>query len=65
MNKKIFLLFLLSNFKFPNVKCEKARYDNYRVYEIFIENEDQLKLMREIENYPHGVRMKFKLFFLN
>lgn len=34
---------------------EKARFDNYRVYEISIENEDQLDLMQQIENYPDGV----------
>lgn len=37
--------------------CEKARYDNYRVYEIFIANKNQLELMREIQNYPDGVRV--------
>lgn len=36
-------------------QAEKARYDNYRVYEIFVENEDQLELMKQIENYPDGV----------
>lgn len=35
--------------------AEKARFDNYRVYEISIENEDQLDLMQQIENYPDGV----------
>lgn len=35
--------------------CEKARYDNYRVYEIAIENKIQLDLMHEIEKYPDGV----------
>lgn len=34
---------------------EKARYDNYRVHEIFIDNEEQLKLMQEIDRYPDGV----------
>ena len=42
--------------------CEKARYDNYRVYEIFVANENHLELMREIQNYPDGVRdLKIKL----
>lgn len=39
---------------------EKARYDNYRVYEVLIENEDQLDLMKEIENNFDGVRKKIK-----
>jgi hypothetical protein len=37
---------------------EKARYDFYRVYEIKIENENHLKLMKEISEYPDGVRRK-------
>lgn len=36
--------------------AEKARYDNYRVYEILIENEEQLEVMQQIENFPDGVR---------
>jgi hypothetical protein len=39
--------------------AEKARFDNYRVYEILIENDQQLELMQEIENYPDGVRKIF------
>lgn len=34
---------------------EKARYDKYRMYEIFVENEEQLELMKMIEQYPDGV----------
>lgn len=41
---------------FSEQSKEKARYDNYRVYEIFVENDQQLKLMQQIENYPDGVR---------
>lgn len=42
---------------FAAVKAsEKARFDNYRVYEIYIENDQQLELMQHIENYPDGVR---------
>ena len=41
------------------VNCvEKARFDNYRVYEINIENEKQLELMREIESFPDGVSLR-------
>lgn len=39
---------------------EKARYDNYRVYEVFIENAEQLNLLREIEIDLDGVRLNFK-----
>lgn len=35
--------------------AEKARYDNYRVYEILIESEEQLEVMQQIENFPDGV----------
>lgn len=34
---------------------EKARYDKYRMYEIFVENQEQLELMEMIEEYPDGV----------
>lgn len=40
------------------VNCERARYDNYRVYEIKIEDKTQLDLMHEIEKYPDGVKIK-------
>lgn len=36
-------------------QSEKARFDNYRVYEILIENDLQLELLRNIEAYPDGV----------
>lgn len=48
------LLTLIAFFVF-SVNCEKARYDNYRVYEILMENKDHLDLMHEIEKYPDGV----------
>lgn len=35
---------------------EKARYDNYRVYQFVVRNKLQLQLMEAIENYPDGVR---------
>lgn len=33
---------------------EKARFDNYRVYSINVENEAQLKVLHELEAYPDG-----------
>ncbi|KAG5680171.1 hypothetical protein PVAND_009696 [Polypedilum vanderplanki] len=53
---KIKLIFLILSFVTVNAVIEKARYDNYRVYEINIENEDHLKLMQEIENFPDGYK---------
>ena len=34
---------------------EKARFDNYRVYSINVENEEQLKVVREISGYTDGI----------
>jgi hypothetical protein len=34
---------------------EKARYDFYRVYEVSIQDEIHLELLRQIEEYPDGV----------
>lgn len=42
------------------VSCERARYDNYRVYEIFIKDKIHLDLMHEIEKNPDGVKFKVK-----
>jgi hypothetical protein len=47
--------FLVFGLVWAVVTCEKARFDNYRVYEILIDNEKQLELMKSIENYPDGV----------
>lgn len=34
---------------------EKARFDKYRVYSIDIKNENQLNVLRDLENYPDGI----------
>lgn len=51
---KIFVLaILVAGFM---VACaEKARFDNYRVYSVYIENEEQLKLLQELELHPDGI----------
>lgn len=33
----------------------KARFDNYRVYSLSVENKNQLEELREIENNPDGL----------
>lgn len=33
---------------------EKARFDNYRVYSVNVENEAQLKVLNDLEAYPDG-----------
>lgn len=37
------------------VCAEKARFDNYRVYSVKIENEKQLNVLRELEMHPDGI----------
>jgi hypothetical protein len=50
MRKLIFLFcFLVSVF------AEKARFDNYRVYRIKIENVDQLKALRQLADTSDSV----------
>lgn len=34
---------------------EKARFDNYRVYSVNVENAEQLKVLRELESYSDGI----------
>lgn len=34
---------------------EKARYDNYRLYKLNVDNLRQLALLQEMEKYPDGV----------
>lgn len=36
--------------------AEKARFDNYRVYSIVIENEDQLNVLQELERHQDGLQ---------
>lgn len=35
---------------FTLIQCEKARYDNYRVYSIHPENDEHLQLLRDLED---------------
>ncbi|XP_031623765.1 zinc carboxypeptidase-like [Contarinia nasturtii] len=35
--------------------CEKARFDNYRVYSMIVENEEQLRILQELENHRDGI----------
>lgn len=32
-----------------------ARFDNYRVYSVNIENDEQLKVLTDLEIYPNGI----------
>ncbi|KAL7034864.1 hypothetical protein ACKWTF_008147 [Chironomus riparius] len=49
MDLKIISVFLITLFLCGF--AEKARFDHYRVYEVSINNDEQLSLMREIESY--------------
>lgn len=37
---------------------EKARFDNYRVYSVNIQNEKQLNVLRELEAHPDGISFR-------
>lgn len=34
---------------------DKVRFDNYRLYEVSVKNEEQLKVLQYLEQYPDGV----------
>lgn len=53
MQLKIITIFLVSLF-FCGL-AEKARFDNYRVYELNIYSKEQLDLLLELENYSDAV----------
>lgn len=40
---------------FVAVFGEQARYDNYRVYSIKVENDEQLKALHDLESFRDGV----------
>lgn len=37
-----------------SIACEPVRFDNYRVYEVPIDNADQLRVMQYLEQFPVG-----------
>lgn len=51
---RVFVLFLVLT-TFLVAFCEKARFDNYRVYLVHIENEEQLQVIQELELNPDGL----------
>lgn len=52
MKQLTFILLLISGI----CAIEKARYDFYRVYEVSIDRDIHLELLRQIELYPDGVK---------
>lgn len=52
MLKSVVLLFVIY---FVSISCDKARFDNYRVYRVWIENQEQLELLQELESNQDGL----------
>ncbi|KXJ75390.1 hypothetical protein RP20_CCG011861 [Aedes albopictus] len=48
------LLLLLAAAAVCSVFAEQARFDNYRVYEVFIASEQQLEVLQYLEDHPDG-----------
>lgn len=40
---------------FASISCEKLRFDNYRVYRVWIKNPGHLEILQELENYQDGL----------
>ncbi|XP_053692246.1 zinc carboxypeptidase A 1-like [Sabethes cyaneus] len=51
--KFVCILLLVASVAF-SAKAEQARFDNYRVYELSIENEEQLNVLQYLEEHPDG-----------
>lgn len=41
---------------------EKVRFDNYRVYDVSIETDEQLKVLQYLEQFSDGVRLSRNLY---
>lgn len=50
-------------FLFLSASAEKARFDNYRVYSVKIENHQQLEAMKYLEEHSDSVNRNFCGFF--
>lgn len=48
------LVLLLAAAAVCSVFAEQARFDNYRVYEVFIASEQQLEVLQYLEDHPDG-----------
>lgn len=61
--KLLIFVSIVALFAFAVKASEKARFDNYRVYKISIENDEQLQLLKQIERFPDGVRENNQIKF--
>lgn len=44
---------------FWQIVCsEKARFDNYRIYSVNIENDEQLNVLHDLQIYPDGISFR-------
>lgn len=50
-----FFVLVIFVFDFSIIFAEKARYDNYRIYSVSIESDQQLNVLRELQNRPDGI----------
>lgn len=48
-------LFCLIIIYFASTSCDEVRFDNYRVYRVWIENPKHLKILQELENDQDGL----------
>lgn len=55
MYQIVVVLFTAVLIFFNSMSAEKARFDNYRVYSIEIANEEQLKVLQQLENHQDGL----------
>ena len=43
-------------FVISSICCEKARFDNYRVYKVSIENKEQLEALKQLADSSDSVK---------
>lgn len=55
MYQVLIVLFTVVLISLESISAEKARFDNYRIYSIEIANEDQLKVLQQLENHQDGL----------
>lgn len=52
---KSFILAVFAVYFVVVVLADKARFDNYRVYSVIVENDEQLNVLRELEIDRNGI----------
>jgi hypothetical protein len=49
------MLTFLSLLLLSNIISDRATYNNYQVRRLYPENQEQIEVLRELENNPNGV----------